>query len=88
MTEETAERMVELLEDISLKLDGLEQIQSTLNSLDDMMHEIKLEVCALEHEGNRYPSLGDKIETAIESVQSELNSLSSTLSAIEINTSS
>jgi hypothetical protein len=86
MDQDTGDRIVDLVQEISGKLDGLDQIQSTLDSLDSMVHDLKLELCGFEHEGNRYPSLGDKVDDSIQEIKHELSNINSTLTSIDMNT--
>ncbi len=76
MDADSSARMLKLLESIDSKLDRLEQIE-------ELLYDIKLEVCGFEHEGTPYPGSTEKIISAIESVEAEVGSLQLTIEAME-----
>ncbi len=81
MNEESAERMIQLLESIDSKLDRLDDIES-------LLQDIKIDVSGFEHEGKKYPGSSERVIAAIGSVESELGFIQMTLNSIETNTSS
>ncbi|MBI3417490.1 MAG: hypothetical protein HY043_19540 [Verrucomicrobia bacterium] len=80
MNQETAERIIQLLESIDSKLDRL-------GSIDSLLHEVKMEGSGFEHEGKNYPGSSERIIESIDSVESKLGFLEMTLDSIESNTS-
>jgi hypothetical protein len=76
MDAESSARMLQLLESIDTKLDGLERIE-------DLLYDLKMEVCGFEHEGTPYPGSTEKILSAIESVEAEIGSLQLSVEALE-----
>ena len=73
--------MVQLLESIDSKLDRLDDIVGLLDT-------IKMDVSGFEHDGKTFPGSSDQIVDAVNSVQSQLESIQSSLTMIELNTSS
>ena len=80
MDAESSERMLQLLENINSKLD-------TLGRIEDLLIDIKMEVCGFEHEGTPYPGSTDKLLNAIGSVEAEITSLQLTIEAMDEKTS-
>lgn len=76
MDAESSAKMLKLLESIDSKLDGLERIE-------DLLYELKMEVCGFEHEGTQYPGSTEKIINALGSVEAELGSIQLTLEGLE-----
>lgn len=76
MDAESSERMLQLLENINSKLD-------TLGRIEDLLIDIKMEVCGFEHEGTPYPGSTDKLLNAIGSVEAEITSLQLTIEAMD-----
>lgn len=68
--------MLQLLENINSKLD-------TLGRIEDLLIDIKMEVCGFEHEGTPYPGSTDKLLNAIGSVEAEITSLQLTIEAMD-----
>lgn len=76
MDAESSASMLKLLESIDSKLDRLEQIE-------DLLYELKMEICGFEHEGTPYPGSTEKIISAIESVEAEVGSVQLAIEAME-----
>ena len=81
MNEETAARIVQLLEGTDPKFDRLDENEGLLQA-------IKMDVSGFEHEGKQYPGSGGEIISATKSMKSELVAIEMTLNSIETNTSS
>jgi hypothetical protein len=76
MDADSSARMLQLLESIDSKLDRLERIE-------DLLYDLKIEVCGFEHEGTPYPGSTEKIISAIEAVEAEVGSVQLAIEAIE-----
>ena len=74
MTEETAARLVALLESIDTKMDALSRIEAQLDSLHEMVLAVKMDVSGFEHEGATYPGRIENIESALNLLQTTLES--------------
>lgn len=76
MDAEATARLIALLESIDTKLDGL-------NRIEDVLHELKMEVCGFEHEGTQYPGSSERLIQAIEAVEAEVGSVQLTLESLQ-----
>ncbi len=74
LTEETAARLVTLLESIDTKMDALSRIEAQLDSLHGMVLEMKMDVSGFEHEGATYPGRLENLESALNLLQTTLES--------------
>jgi len=83
MTEETAARLVALLESIDTKLDGLSRLEAQLDSLHDLVLEMKMDVSGFEHEGTNYPGRVENIESALGLLQTTLESFEGSVTPAE-----
>ncbi len=82
MNDETALRIVDLLEQMNEKLDklgSLEAVHEKLEAIDGKLYDLQLEICGFEHEGKQFSGLGDRVTSAIAGVQDELDTLRSAL---------
>jgi hypothetical protein len=76
MDAESSARMLQLLENIDGKLE-------TLGRIEDLLIDIKMEICGFEHEGTPYPGSTEKILKAIDSVETEIGSLQLSIEAMD-----
>ncbi len=76
MDAESSAKMLKLLESIDSKLDTLERIE-------DLLYDIKMEVSGFEHEGTQYPGSTEKIINAIGLVEAEIGSLQLSVEALD-----
>lgn len=75
MTEETAARVVELLESIDGKLDTLPRVEAQLDAVVEMLTSIKMDVSGFQHESNEYPGRLETMEARLSDIQLILESI-------------
>lgn len=75
MTEETASRVVELLESIDGKLDALQRLEVRVDSLHEMMIAMKMDISGFQHEHDEYPGRLETIEATLSDIHLILESV-------------
>lgn len=75
MTEETASRVVELLESIDGKLGSLQSLEAQVDSIHAMLIAMKMDVSGFQHENNEYPGRLEAIEARLSDIQLILESV-------------
>lgn len=83
LTEETGARLVALLESIDTKLDALSRIEAQVDSLHDLVLEMKMDVSGFEHEGAKYPGHLENIESALNLLQTTLESVEGSVATVQ-----
>lgn len=75
MTDETAKRLVELLESIDAKLDSLARLEAQVDSIQGMLLQMKMDVSGFQHEKEEYPGRLETIEARLSDIQLILESV-------------
>jgi chromosome segregation ATPase len=83
MNEQTAARIVELLESIDGQFATLREISVRLEAVADAVREIKMDISGFTHEGESYPGGLAQLNTSLERIHSELEGLKLTVDLIE-----
>jgi hypothetical protein len=79
-------QIIDLLTSIDSRLDQLSNIELRPQDIESYLHEIKMVVSGFEHKGQKHPSVLEKIVDGIENIESDVSSMSMTLSSIDTNT--
>ena len=88
MNEGDINQLISLLTSIDAKLDTLTDIEARLESIENDINEIKMEISGFSHEGKAYPGRLENMEGSLSEIESELSSMAMTLNSIESNTQS
>lgn len=75
MTEETAARVVELLESIDGKLDSIPRLEAQMDAVVEMLSSMKMDISGFQHENNEYPGRLETIEARLSDIQLILESI-------------
>jgi len=75
VTEETASRVVELLESIDGKLESLQRLEAQVESIHSMLIAMKMDVSGFQHENNEYPGRLEAMEQRLSDIQLILESI-------------
>ena len=86
MNEDTSSQIVSLLQSIDAKLDSLGEIAEKLDSIDALVHDMKMDISGFSHEGKTYPGKLETLESSLSGIESSLGSIDMTLSSIDSKT--